>query len=125
MTRVYETAARQECAWVAERDIDTDALRATVSENLSENECFPQAQALMMHQWETQQEQVRAMHMATQFLTTRKCTEEDAKRIAEEMDSVTTDQADMISVDDQLEAANEDADAVTDEVVEGLMNEEP
>merc|ERR1719263_1077689 len=125
MTRVYQRAATQDCAWIKDKDVDTSALRATVEENLSDNECFPQAQALMTHQWETQQEQVRAMHMATQFLTTRQCTEEDARRIAQEMDSVTTEQADMISVDDQLEAANEDADSVTDEVVEGLMNEEP
>lgn len=125
MTRVYQRAATQDCAWIKDKDVDTSALRATVQENLSDNECFPQAQALMTHQWETQQEQVRAMHMATQFLTTRQCTEEDARRIAQEMDSVTTEQADMISMDDQLEAANEDADSVTDELVEGLMNEEP
>jgi len=124
MTRVYERAARSECAWVSDRDVDTSALRTTVSENLADNDCFPQAQALMLNEWETQQEQVRAMHMATQFLTTRQCTEEDARRIAADMDGVTTEEADMISVDDQLEAANEDADSVTDELVEGLMNED-
>jgi len=124
MTRVYERAATQECAWVNDRNVDSTALRSTVEENLADNECFPQAQALMLNQWETQQEQVRAMHMATQFLTTRQCTEEDARRIAAEMDGVTAEEADMISVDDQLEAANEDADSVTDELVEGLMNED-
>jgi len=125
MTRVYERAATQECAWVSSRDIDTDALRNTVQENLSENECFPQAQALMMNQWETQQEQVRAMHMATQFLTTRQCTDEDARRIAEEMEASTPEEPEEITVNEQLAAANEEADSVTDELVEGLMNEEP
>jgi len=124
MTRVFQRASTQECAWVNDRNVDTTALRSTVTENLADNECFPQAQALMMNEWETQQEQVRAMHMATQFLTTRQCTEEDAKRIAADMDGVSTEQAEVISVDDQLEAANEDADAVTDELVEGLMNQD-
>lgn len=124
MTRVYERAARQECDWVRDRNVDPTALRNTVNENLSDNECFPQAQALMLNNWETQQEQVRAMHMATQFLVTRQCTEEDAQRIAAEMDQVTQEQADAISVDDQLEAANADADDVTEELVEGIMNED-
>jgi len=125
MTRVYERAATQECQWVAERDVDTDALRSTVSESLSENECFPQAQALLFHQWETQQEQIRAMQMATQFLTTRQCTDEDARRFAEEMGGSTPDEVEELSVSEQLAAANEDADSVVDEFVEGLMNEEP
>jgi len=125
MTRVYERAARQECQWVAERDVDTDALRATVQENLGENPCFPQAQALMTHQWETQQEQIRAMHMATQFLSSRQCTDEDAARFAAEMDASTPEEAEEITVEEQLAAASEEADSVTDEFVEGLMNEEP
>jgi len=125
MTRVYERAARQECPWVAERDVDTDALRSTVQENLGENPCFPQAQALMTHQWETQQEQIRAMHMATQFLSSRQCTDEDAQRFAAEMEASTPEEVEEITVDEQLEAASEDADAVTDELVDGLMNEEP
>jgi len=125
MTRVYERAARQECPWVSERDVDTDALRSTVSENLSDNECFPQAQALMTQQWDTQQEQIRAMHMATVFLSTRQCTDEDARRIASEMESSTPAEPEEITVDEQLAAANEEADSVTDELVEGIMNEEP
>jgi len=125
MTRVYERAATQECAWVAEKDIDTDALRGTVQDNLADNECFPQAQALMTNQWETQQEQVRAMHLATQFLTTRQCTDEDAQRLAAEMDASTPAVVEAITVNEQLAAANEEADTVTDELVEGLMNEEP
>jgi len=125
MTRVYERAARQECAWIAERDMDTDALRSTVEENLGENPCFPQSQALLTHQWETQQEQIRAMHLATQFLTTRQCTEEDAARWAAEMQDSTPAEPEELSVDEQLAAANEEADSVTDELVEGLMNEEP
>jgi hypothetical protein len=125
MTRVYERAARQECQWVADRDVDTDALRSTASESLSENPCFPQAQALLFNQWETQQEQIRAMHMATQFLTTRSCTDEDARRIAEEMEGSTPAETEEITVDEQLAAANEEADSVTDELVEDLMSEEP
>jgi len=125
MTRVYERAATQECAWVAERDMDTDALRSTVQENLGDNECFPQAQALMTTQWATQQEQIRAMHMATQFLTTRQCTDEDAQRFAEEMNASTPAEVEEITVQEQLASANEEADSVTDELVEGLMNEEP
>jgi len=125
MTRVYERAARQECPWVAERDVDTDALRSTVSENLGENPCFPQSQALLTHQWETQQEQIRAMHMATMFLTTRQCTDEDARRFAEEAEGSTPTDAEEITVDEQLAAANEEADSVTDELVEGIMNEDP
>jgi len=125
MTRVYERAATQECAWVAEKDIDTDALRGTVQDNLADNECFPQAQALMTNTWETQQEQIRAMHMATQFLTTRQCTDEDAQRFAAEMEASTPAETEEISVSEQLTAANEEADSVTDELVEGLMNEEP
>lgn len=125
MTRVFERAATQECQWVADRDVDTDSLRSTVSESLSENPCFPQAQALMTHQWETQQEQIRAMHMATQFLTARQCTDEDARRIAEEMEGSTPAEPEEITVDEQLAAANEEADSVTDELVEELMSEEP
>jgi len=125
MTRVYERAATQECQWVAEKDIDTDPLRGIVQENLSENECFPQAQALMTHQWETQQEQVRAMHMATQFLATKQCTDADAARFAAEMEASTPAHPEEISVQEQLAAANEEADSVTDELVEGLVNEEP
>jgi len=124
MTRVYERAARQECPWVAERDVDTDALRNTASESLSENPCFPQAQALLFHQWETQQEQIRAMHMATQFLTTRQCTDEDARRIAEEMEASTPAEHEESTVDEQLAAANEDADSAVDEFVEQSMNED-
>jgi len=125
LTRVYERAATQECQWVSERDIDTDPLRNIVQENLSENECFPQAQALMTQQWETQQEQVRAMHMATQFLATKQCTDEDAARIAAEMEASTPAEPVEISVQEQLAAANEEADTVTDELVEGLVNGEP
>merc|ERR1719263_710954 len=125
MTRVYQRAARQECRWVQEKDADTTALRTTVEENLMDNECFPQAQALMTHEWETQQEQIRAMHMATQFLTTRQCTDEDAQRIAAEMEASTPEEAEEITVDEQLASANEEADSVTDELVEGIMNEEP
>jgi hypothetical protein len=125
MTRVYERAARQECPWVAEREVDTDSLTNIVRENLQDNECFPQAQALMTTQWETQQEQVRAMHMAVMFLTTHQCTDEDAARFAEEMESSTPAETEEITVDEQLAAANEEADSVTDELVEGIMNEEP
>jgi len=125
MTRVYERAARQECAWIAERDMDTDALRSTVQDNLGENPCFPQAQALLTHQWETQQEQIRAMHLATVFLTTRQCSAEDSERIQAEMQDSTPAEPEELSVDEQLAAANEEADRVTDELVEGLMNEEP
>jgi len=124
MTRVYERAARQECEWIKDRDVDSSALRNIVNENLSDNACFPQAHALLLHNWETQEKQVRAMHMATQFLATQQCTEEDAKRISDEMDQVTPEQADMITVDDQLEAANADADDVTDDLVESIMNED-
>jgi len=123
MTRVYERAATQECQWVADRDIDTAALRST-AESLQENECFPQAQALMLHEWENQQQQIRAMHMATQFLTTRQCTDEDARRIAEEMEASTPAEPEEISVDEQLAAANEDADSVVDELAETLMSED-
>lgn len=125
MTRVYERAASQECTWVSERDIDTDALRSTVQENLGENPCFPQAQALMTTQWETPQEQVRAMHMATQFLSSRQCTDADAQRFIEQMEASTPAAPEEITVSEQLAAANEEADSVTDELVEGLMNEEP
>jgi len=125
MTRVYQHAATQECKWVEEKDIDTDALRGMVQDNLSENECFPQAQALMTNQWETPQEQVRAMHMATQFLTTRQCTDEDAQRFAEEMEASTPAEPEEITVQEQLAAAGEEADTVTDELVEGMMHEEP
>jgi hypothetical protein len=41
MTRVYERAARQECQWVQEKDVDTDALRSTVSENLGGEPVLP------------------------------------------------------------------------------------
>merc|ERR1740133_621549 len=125
MTRVYERAASQECTWVSERDIDTDALRSTVQENLGENPCFPQAQALMTTQWETPQEQVRAMHMATQFLSSRQCTDADAQRFIEQMEASTPASPETITVSEQLAAANEEADSVTDELVEGLMNEDP
>jgi hypothetical protein len=124
MTRVYERAATQECQWVAEKDIDTDPLRDMVQENLAENACFPQAQALMTTQWETQQEQVRAMHMATQFLATQQCTDEDAARIAAEMEASTPAEPEELSVQEQLAAANEEADTVTDELVEGLVNQD-
>lgn len=125
MTRVYERAATQQCPWVAERDVDTSALRSTVQENLGHNPCFPQAQALMTEEWETPQEQVRAMQMATMFLSTRECTDEDAARFAEEMASSTPDEVEEISVEEQLAAANDEADTATDELVEGLMSEEP
>jgi len=125
MTRVYERAAVQECSWVSEQDVDTSALRSTVQESLGENECFPQAQALLTQQWETQQEQVRAMLMATQFLTTHQCTDEDAARFAAEMDASTPAEPEEISVGEQLAAANEDADSQVEELVEGLMNENP
>jgi len=125
MTRVYERAAKQECSWVSEQEIDTEALHGIVQENLSENPCFPAAQALMTQHWETQQEQVRAMHMATQFLATKKCTDEDAARYAEELDGPAPEDAEEVSVEEQLAAANEEADSVTDEFVEGLMHEEP
>jgi len=125
MTRVYERAARQECQWVQDKDVDTDSLRSTIQENLGDNACFPQAQALMTHEWETQQEQIRAMHMATQFLVTHACTDEDARRIAEEMESSTPDQVEEISVDEQMAAANEEADSQVDELADVLMNEEP
>lgn len=125
MTRVYERAAKQECAWVSEKDIDTTALQSTVQENLGENPCFPAAQALMTQQYETQQEQVRAMHMATQFLATRQCTDDDAARYAEEMDGPAPEDSEDVTVEEQLAAANEEADSITDEFVEGLMHEEP
>jgi len=124
MTRVYERAAAQECQWVAEKDVDTTALKTTVQDNLADNECFPQAQALMTTQWETQQEQIRAMHMATMFLTTQQCTDEDAQRFAAEMDDSTPEETEEISVQEQLAAASEEADTVTDELVDGLMNED-
>jgi len=125
MTRVYERAATAECQWVADRDIDTDPLRGIVQENLSENPCFPQAQALMTQQWETQQEQVRAMHMATQFLANQQCTDDDAARIIADMEASTPAEPEMLSVQEQLAAANEEADSVTDSFVEGVVNEEP
>jgi len=125
MTRVYERAATQDCQWVADRDVDTAPLRGIVQENLSENPCFPQAQALMTQQWETQQEQVRAMHMATQFLATQQCTDEDARQFVADMEASTPAEPETISVQEQLAAANEEADSMTDELVEGLVNEEP
>jgi uncharacterized membrane protein len=124
MTRVYERAARAECTWITERDMDTDALRTTVDQNLGENPCLPQAQALLTHEFETQQEQITAMQLATNFLITRQCTAEDAERIQQEMQESQGETEEM-TVDEQLAAANEDADSVTDELVEGLMNEEP
>merc|ERR1740133_587343 len=125
MTRVYERAASQECTWVSERDIDTDALRSTVQENLGENPCFPQAQALMTTQWGTPRGRVRAMHMATQFWSSRQWTDADAQRFIEQMEASTPASPEEITVSEQLSAANEDADSVTDELVEGLMSEEP
>jgi hypothetical protein len=78
----------------------------------------------MTHQWETQQEQIRAMHMATQFLSSRQCTDEDAERFAAEMEASTPDEVEEITVEEQLAAAAEDADSVTDELVEGIMSED-
>jgi predicted HAD superfamily phosphohydrolase len=68
----------------------------------------------MTAEWENQQEQIRAMHMATQFLVTHQCTDEDARRIAEEMEASTPDEVEEISVDEQMAAANEEADSQVD-----------
>lgn len=125
MTRVYERAARAECAWISERDMDTAALRTTMDQNLGENPCYPQAQALLTHEWETQQEQVTAMQLATNFLVTRQCTAEDSERIQQELQEAQPADSEEITVEEQLAASNEEADSVTDELVEGLMNEEP
>jgi len=122
MARVYERAATQQCNWVAQKGANTTALRATVEENLMDNACFPQAQALMLTQWNTTQEQVRAMSMATQFLTTGECTDEDARRIAEEMDASAADPAEEVDPQAQLAALAEDSDTEIDDAVEALTD---
>jgi len=122
MTRLYERAARQECAWVQARDVDTSALQSTVNETLVENECFPAAHALMTHQWETPREQVRAMNLATQMLLTHQCAEEDVPRLSELLNGDSDDEE--VSTEEQLDQAGEEADLATDELVEGLMNED-
>merc|ERR1712127_437830 len=60
-----------------------------------------------------------------QFLITRQCTDEDAQRFAEEMEASTPAEPEQLTVQEQFAAASEEADAVTDELVEGMMNEEP
>lgn len=122
MTRVYERAARRECQWVLEKDVDTSSLNATISENLHDNVCFPQAQALMTTEWATGAEQVRAMNVATQMLTSKQCTEEDVKRMVEEMDASTGDTSDS-TVEEQLDAASQDADDATEDFVETVSME--
>jgi len=122
MTRVYERAARRECQWVLDREADTSSLQTVVTENLKDNVCFPQAQALMSHQWETGAEQVRAMNVATQMLTSKKCEESDMVKIVEEMDNTERVASDS-TVEEQLDAASQDADDVTDEFVEIITTE--
>lgn len=122
MTRVYERAARAECPWVEENDVDTSALRNTVQEGLGDNPCFSQAQALLTGQYETQQEQITAMMMATQFLTTRECDQAAADRFAAQIDASAPAEAEESTVEEQLAAANEEADSVTETLVEGLMD---
>jgi len=123
MTRVYERAARQECTWVQERNVDASALNNTVHQSLGQNPCFPQAQALLTTQFNSQQEQIVAMLLATQFLTTRECDQAAVDRMAAELDASAPNGQEEISVDEQMAAANEDADTVTDELVENLMEE--
>jgi len=122
MTRVYERAARRECQWVLDRDVDTSSLQKTASEGLKDNVCFPQAQALMTHEWATGAEQVRAMNVATQMLTSKQCEETDLKRMVEEMDNERSESDS--TVEEQLDAASQDADDVTDEFVESLTGED-
>ena len=43
----------------------------------------------MTQQWETQQEEVCAMHVASQFLATQQCTDEDAARIIADWEAST------------------------------------
>merc|ERR1719223_803759 len=123
MTRVYERAARQECTWVQERNVDASALNNTVHQSLGQNPCFPQAQALLTTQFNSQQEQIVAMLLATQFLTTRECDQAAVDRMTAELDASAPNGQEEISVDEQMAAANEDADTVTDELVENLMEE--
>lgn len=121
MTRTYERAARQECQWVAERDVDATALNTTVHEGLGENPCFPQAQALLTQEFETQQQQITAMLLATRFLTTRECDQAAADRFAAEIDAP-SDSDGEVTVEEQIEAANDDADTQVDTLVEELMD---
>jgi len=126
MIRIYENAARNECGWVKERDVNTEDLQGMVDAGLTQNPCFPQAQALMAEELETPQQQAWAMSLAVQMLSEERCTPEDIQEMQAAMErkeaaeSVEVSQEEIVG---QVDALSETADQEVDGFVEALMDE--
>jgi len=126
MVRTYETAARNGCEWVTERDVETEGMQDMVQKGLGNNPCFPQAQALMAEEYENMQQQAWAMSLAVQMLSEEKCTPEDLERFQQNMEQqqgAEAGLADDVDLEQELDAVREQADEETDKFVEAVMDE--
>lgn len=124
MIRIYENAARNECVWVQERDVDTENLQGMVDAGLTQNSCFPQAQALMAEEFESPQQQAWAMSLAIQMLVEERCTTEDIAEFEANMERRESGPAEApAEIAQEVDALSESADQEVDAFVDALMDE--
>lgn len=128
MIRIFENAARNECAWVEERDVNTEDLQGMIDQGLTQNSCFPQAQALMAEEFESQEQQAWAMSLATLMLVEERCTNEDLAEFEASLEkrepaAEVSEEPQDVEILSEVDALSESADQQVDRFVDALMDD--